>query len=149
MNKRLKYGIILVVAIQLMLIVAVLVLPPLARALPGELRIRLARIPVGAALLDYGTTPMLMALPAPANTDVNARITIPAIAVEMVTPTIEVTVTAVQSEPVSEIDSIKPTTAANSSQVTPTPTATTTPPPTHTPTPEPLPTQVGLLSGYV
>lgn len=91
MKKRLKYGIVLVVVRQLMLIAAVLVLPPLTRILPGVMRVRLARIPVGAALLDLGTTPMPTALPAPANVSINARITIPPLVVPALTPTISAT----------------------------------------------------------
>lgn len=139
MNKRVKYGIALVVAIQLALIVAALALPPLIRALPGEMRVRLARIPVGAALLNWRTTPMPMALPAPANASANAQITIPTLAVPTVTPTIRAT--ADQSEPSTQIEFTEP--AATTSFV-PTNTPTAAPSPAATPTPEPLPLQARI-----
>lgn len=139
MKKRLKYGILLVVAIPFMLIVSVLVLPSLTRMLPGEIRVRLARIPIGAALLDLGTTPMPTALPAPANVSINARITIPPLVVPALTPTIRAT--AVQSEPTVQIEATE--TAATTSLL-PTNTPTATPSPTLAPTPEPLPTQVRI-----
>ena len=139
MKKRLKYGILLVVAIPFMLIVAVLVLPPLTRMLPGETRVRLARIPVGAALLDLGTTPMPTALPAPANESINARITIPPLLAPTRTPTIRAT--AVQAEPTVHIETAE--TAATTSLL-PTNTPTAIPTPTLTPTQEPLPSQVRI-----
>lgn len=139
MNKRLKYGILVVVTISVLLVIAVLVLPSLTRMLPGEMRVRLARIPVGAALLDLGTTPMPTALPAPVNVSDNAQITIPTLVIPTVMPTIRAT--AVSAEPTAEIEQIETTAPTNP---VPTTTPTATPSPTFTPTPDPLPTQVRI-----
>lgn len=139
MKKRLKYGSMLVIAILLMLIAAVLLLPSLTRRLPGEMRVRLARFPVGAALLDLGTTPLPTALPAPANLSVTERIIIPPLVAATMSPTIRAT--AVQLEPTTQIEATE--TAATTS-LPPTNTPTTTPSPTATSTLEPLPTQVRI-----
>ncbi|MBE2225677.1 MAG: hypothetical protein IAF02_29345, partial [Anaerolineae bacterium] len=146
LNKKLKYGILLIFGLQMLLIIALLTLPSLAQTLPGEMRVRLVRIPMGAALLDLGTTPMPTALPAPAGAVGNARITIPTLVASAAAPTVETRETAVQPKPTTETSSARPATAAGVAQAAPTQAPTAAPPPTQTPTPEPLPAQA-LIEG--
>ncbi len=133
MSKRVKYAILLIVFIQLGLIVTLLALPPLVRALPGEYRVRIAKVRLGETLLDIGVTPLPTALPIPAGAAAKPQVTIPAVAAIAATPTQEPT--AVPAQP-----------SANDEDVTAVPTIipTATPLPTITPTAVPLPSQVRL-----
>ena len=65
MNKQLKNTILAIALVQIFMIIGLLVLPPIAQALPGEFRVRLARLPLGETLLDIGVSPLPTALPAP------------------------------------------------------------------------------------
>ena len=129
MSKRTKILILALVLAQIAVILFLLVVPPLARALPGEMRVRLARVPLGETLLDFGVTPLPTALPAPANVAVRTDIRIPTVAV----PTATVVPTAVSMQ-------------IADTAVTPIPTAqpTNTPIPTSTPTVVPLPRQARI-----
>lgn len=132
MKKRWKYLILLIAVSQVLLVLGLTVLPPVTQALPGEMRVRIAKVPLGATLLDIGTTPLPTALPIPKNAVAQTQIIIPTIA----PATIEPTTTAVSLEPTPEPHP----------DVTnePTTTPTTTPLPTSTPTPKPLPKQVRI-----
>ena len=131
MSKRVKYGVLFLVLAQIVFITGLFLLPRLVSALPGEYRVRLARVPVVDALLEIGMTPLPTALPAPANVAARPQITIPAlVATTMPTamPTTVPTKTSVLE------DTPKPTTRPTATAM---PTATLSP----TPTPEPLPRQ--------
>ncbi len=133
MNKRLKYTILSLVFLQLAVVIGLLALPPLARALPGEYRIRLARVPGVETLLEIGVTPLPTALPAPARLAAAPQITIPA-----VRATATAAPTAVPT---------KAATAAADSEAAPAATAappTAAPSPTTTPTAAPLPRQARI-----
>ena len=121
MSKRTKHIILAVVLVQIVAILFLLIAPPLVRALPGEIRVRLARIPLGETLLDIGVTPMPTALPAPANITARTQIAIPPMGVPTETAT-EIS-TAVSTQDVE---------------------TKATPSPTNTPTPTALPTAVPL-----
>ena len=134
MNKRWKYVILLIALVQIATVIALLALPLLTRTLPGELRVRLARIPLGEALLDFGTTPMPTTLPVPANAVTQVRVTIPVIATA--TASVEPITTAVPPQPT--------TTTGLDETAVPMQTPTATSKPTITPTPVPLPIQVRI-----
>lgn len=121
MSKRTKYIILAVALVQIAAILFLLIAPPLVRALPGEFRVRLARLPLGETLLDFGITPMPTALPAPANMVSRSQIVIPTAGL----PT--ETATAVPTE-------------AAVTATTPLPTLQ----PTNTPSPTPAPTAIPL-----
>ena len=106
------------------------------RALPGELRVRLAQVPLGDVLLDVGVTPMPTALPVPVNAVGQTRITIPALATAAIIPE----ETAVPTRPTVTADAEKTDALATSAAATP----TETPLPTSTPTAVPLPRQVRI-----
>ena len=127
MNRQRKYIILVVVTVLLTIMIGVLALPPLVRALPGEYRIRLARVPVVEALLEIGETPLPTALPAPSRPVGRPQIVVPVIQATS-------TATAVPFQaPESELD--KGVTAVP-------PTATLLP--TMTPTAVPLPRQARI-----
>lgn len=130
MSRRLKQGILLVVLVQLFLALGVLALPRLVQGLPGEQRVRLARVPVVEPLLRLGETPMPTALPAPQRNAANKPITIPVLA----TPT--ATASRRHAATVRSDDS------STSSRPAATPTATATA--TATATPKPLPRQARI-----
>ncbi len=132
MKKRWKYLILFIALSQLMMMLGLIILPPVVQALPGEMRVRIAKVPLGGALLDIGTTPMPTALPIPANAVAQARVEIPVVA----TPTTKPTETAVSASPPEkpEVDET----------IIPTNTPTETPVPTNTPTPVPLPSQARI-----
>jgi hypothetical protein len=130
MNKRFKYIILALVVVTLFGIAGFLIMPSFARALPGEIRVRLARLPVGERLLEIGVTPLPTVLPAPsgARAQTNSQASqIPTVAIASptaaTTPTEPVAVAAVEEAITATVD---PT-------VTPSPTATATA------TPFPLP----------
>jgi hypothetical protein len=129
MKKRWKYLILFIVLIQLAIVFVLTVLPPIVQALPGEMRVRIAQVPLGGTLLYVGTTPMPTALPVPANAVAQKRITIPTVSTATMEPI--ATETAVSTQPSQE--SLPAETAP------PTITPTATPLPTNTPTPVPLP----------
>jgi hypothetical protein len=137
MSKRLKHTILAVVFVQLAVVIGLLALPPLVRALPGEYRVRIAKVPLGDTLLDIGVTPLPTALPIPAGASTKPQITIPAIAAATTsptaTPTQEATAVPTQPAPAKENVTAEPT-------IIP----TTTPLPTITPTAVPLPVRVRL-----
>jgi len=107
--------------------------PRVVGALPGEFRVRLARIPLMEPILKMGTTPLPAALPAPSIAAEQLRVTIPA----LVSPTAPAT-----SEPITTQKSEWIVTAPESLEPTITP--TTKPSPTATPTPLPLPSQARI-----
>jgi hypothetical protein len=107
--------------------------PRVVGALPGEYRVRLARIPLVEPILEIGTTPLPTALPAPSIVATLPRITIPAVLPATATPTAEPTSTPELAEEV-----------VDTQEVTPTATSTATPSPTATPTPVPLPRQARI-----
>lgn len=135
MSKRVKFAILVIALVQFGLIFALLALPPLVRALPGEYRVRLAQVPLGERLLDIGVTPLPTALPVPAGAAAKPQVTIPAAAAIAAGATKEAT--AVPTKPAKD-NPAEPVTAVS----TPSPTAA--PPPTATPTAVPLPGKVRL-----
>ncbi|NKQ34837.1 MAG: hypothetical protein HF973_04385 [Chloroflexi bacterium] len=135
MSKRVKYVILLIVFVQLGLIVALLALPPLVRALPGEYRVRIARVPLGETLLDIGVTPLPTALPVPAGAVAQPQVTIPAVAAIAATPTEEPTAVPTQSPADNPDEAVT---------AVPTTVPTATPLPTVAPTAVPLPGKVRL-----
>ena len=136
LSKQWKYAILLVALAQIVIVIGLLALPPLVRALPGELRVRLAQVPLGDVLLDVGVTPMPTALPVPVNAVGQTRITIPALATAAIIPE----ETAVPTRPTVTADAEKTDALATSAAATP----TETPLPTSTPTAVPLPRQVRI-----
>lgn len=136
LSKQWKYAIFLVALTQIVIVIGLLALPPLVRALPGELRVRLAQVPLGEVLMDVGVTPMPTALPVPANAVSQSRITIPVLA----TGTIGSVETAVPTRPAATVDAEVAVTLELSASATP----TATPLPTSTPTAVPLPRQVRI-----
>ena len=132
MNKRWKTIILLIALAQIMIVLAWLALPSLVQSLPGEMRVRLARVSLGEILLDTGQTPLPTALPVPVNAVAQARITIPAIATATAPPELA----AVSTQPATE--------TASEQTAVPTPAPTVTPQPTHTATPVPLPRQARI-----
>ncbi|MFQ5433272.1 MAG: C39 family peptidase [Anaerolineae bacterium] len=128
MSKRTKTIILAVAFVQIAMILFLLVVPPLVRALPGAVRVRLARVPLGETLLDIGVTPLPTVLPAPANGVARSEIVIPTAGIPTATAT--------------EILTAVPTQVSNTA-VTPLPTTqpTNTPAPTASPTAVPLPRQ--------
>ena len=136
MDKRIKYTILAIALVQIFIIISLLVLPPIAQALPGEMRVRLARVPLGARLLDIGVTPMPTALPAPSGAVAQSQITIPTIIKTTPTPRLTPTVPGVRKK----VAPVKEKMAA----VEPTLMPTSTVMPTATPTPIPLPEQARI-----
>ena len=136
MNKYLKYTILAIALVQISMIIGLLALPPIAQALPGEIRVRLARVPLGEKLLDIGVTPLPTVLPAPSGAVAQSQITIPTIIAATPTPGITPTVPAARykAAPVKE----------KMASDEPTPVATPTTAPTFTPTPMPLPEQARI-----
>ena len=136
MDKRIKYAILAIALVQIFMIIGLLVLPPIAQALPGEIRVRLARIPLGERLLDIGVTPMPTALPVPSGAIARAQITIPTLTAATPTP---------GTTPTAPVARFKVATVKEiGSTVEPTPMATSTAAPTFTPTPMPLPEQARI-----
>ena len=132
MNNRVKYGLLLIVLMQLAIIALLFLAPRLVSALPGEYRVRLARVPIVERLLEVGVTPLPTALPAPAGTASRPEITIPNIPELTATPVVVPTNESVSA--IAESATVEPTLL-----LTPTPSPTETPLPT--PTPRPLPRQ--------
>jgi hypothetical protein len=130
MNRRFKHAILAVVVVQLLAIGGFLVAPSLARALPGEFRVRLARLPAGEKLLELGVTPLPTVLPAPAGAVAKANV--PTVEIPTV-PAATATIAATMATPTVE------TLAATGVAATPTIPATASPTPTATPSPTPVP----------
>lgn len=128
MSKRTKTLILTFVLVQIVAILFLLVVPPLVRALPGEVRVRLAQVPLGETILDFGVTPLPTALPAPANVLARSDVLIPTVGLPTETATAAITAVSTQ---------------VADTAVTPIPTTqpTNTPMPTATPTTVPLPRQ--------
>lgn len=144
MSKRAKYTIVAVVLVQIGLIVFLSVMPSLVQALPGELRVRLARVPLADRLLDIGVTPLPTALPAPEQVAGPPIITIPTFAPATATP-VEATATVAPTE-VSTVASTTAATAVLEAEATATATMmpTETAQPTATATAVPLPSQARI-----
>ncbi|HSG14717.1 MAG TPA: C39 family peptidase [Anaerolineae bacterium] len=133
MSKRAKYTIPLILLALVLFVGGFIAVPRVVGALPGEYRVRLARIPLVEPILEIGTTPLPTALPAPSIVATLPRITIPAVLPATATPTAEPTSTPELAEEV-----------VDTQEVTPTATSTATPSPTATPTPVPLPRQARI-----
>ncbi len=129
MSKPVKYGILLIVIVQLALVIGFLALRPLVRALPGEYRVRLAQVPVVDALLEFGVTPLPTALPAPSRLAERPQISIPTVQATVTASPTAVPTKAIESE-IDEAATAVPPTA--------------TPLPTMTPTAVPLPRQARI-----
>jgi hypothetical protein len=78
MSRRAKYIVSLIVLALIFLIGGFTAVPRVVGALPGEYRVRLARIPLMEPIIELGKTPLLTALPAPSVLSGQPRITIPA-----------------------------------------------------------------------
>lgn len=144
LDKKWKYTILLITLAQLALIFGALALPPIVRALPGEIRVRLAQLPLGEMLLDIGVTPMPTALPVPVNAVVQSRITIPELATATAAATATPDPTAVSTISAAAIEVEATAVLEDSVPTTPATTPTATPSPTNPPTPQPLPRQVRI-----
>jgi hypothetical protein len=131
MNKQIKFAILGIALVQILLTVGLLVLPSITRELPGEMRVRLARLPVGETLLEIGGTPMPSVLPAPSGAIERSQIAIPTIAAATPTPRTTPTVLAAKFKRV-QVDEIR-----EINEPTPVPTSTATPAATATPLPLP------------
>jgi hypothetical protein len=136
MDKRLKYAILAIALIQIFMILGLLAIPPVAQTLPGEIRVRLARLTLGEMLLDLGVTPMPTALRAPSGAIAQSKISIPSINILTPTPGVTATVPAASFKIAPAKESIR------SVQPTLVPTSTATP--TAMPTPVPLPGQAQI-----
>ena len=127
MNKYLKYAILAVALIQISMIIGLLALPPIAQTLPGEIRVRLVRLPFGERLLDMGLTPMATALPVPSGAVAQSQITLPIIITATPAPETTPTVPAARSKAVpaqEKMATFEPTplaTAAATATATPMP----------------------------
>jgi hypothetical protein len=118
---------------QLIIVTGLLVLPRVAQALPGEYRVRLARIPLVEPLLEIGVTPLPTALPAPSIVAEQPVITIPAIEPATATATAVPAATKESAEAGVALEKLAPATAP-----------TSTPLPSPTATPVPLPVQARI-----
>lgn len=135
MNRRLKYVILAIVVLQFFVVAGALIAPSLAQNLPGEMRVRLARLPVGDRLLKLGTTPLPAVLPAPegAVAQANARsIQIPTVVTATATINVAPVVTAVEAKDAAVTEAPTDVTA---DAPTPLPAPTVTVPPTIIPSP--------------
>jgi hypothetical protein len=132
MNQRLKTLLLILVSLVIVLLFGLFTLPRVARALPGEMRVRLAQVPLGETLLELGVTPMPTALPVPANAVAQSRLSIPTIVPATAEP-------KVTSEPAAVPVELEP----NQSAV-PTDIPTSTPTPTVSPTTIPPPQQARI-----
>ncbi|MGB3717439.1 MAG: hypothetical protein WA996_23695, partial [Candidatus Promineifilaceae bacterium] len=133
MSRHAKYVVLLIVLAVVFLVGGFTAVPRVVGALPGEHRVRLARIPLMERILELGTIPLSTALLAPSVVAEQLRVTIPA----LVSPTATAT-----SEPIATQKSERVVTAPDSLQPTITP--TTRPSPTATATPLPLPNQARI-----
>lgn len=120
MSKGTKHIILAVALVQIAAILFLLIAPPLVRALPGEVRVRLARIPLGEALLDIGVTPMPTALAVPANVVARSTIVIPTVGLPTTTAT---AVPTAVSTPDADTTVVPQPASATTSMPTPVPTA--------------------------
>ena len=132
MNDRVKGIIVLFILATIFLGGGFIGVPRVLGALPGEYRIRLARIPLMEQLLEIGTTPLPAALPAPSIVAGRQQVTIPALLPATATPTLEATGTRDLME-------------MSATDVSTIPTTTATPSPSPTATPIPLPTQSRIV----
>lgn len=137
-NRRRRIIILAVAVGQLILIIAFFTLPKLVQILPGEVRVRLAGVPLGETLLDLGATPLPTSLPVPENAVSQERVSIPIIATA--SPAFEV-----KSSPTENpLDEAVPTATLSSVPILPTEPLPSTPEPLPTETPVPLPKQIRL-----
>jgi len=140
MSKRTKRIILAVALVQVVLVIALLVLPQAVLAIPGRYRVALAeRYPVVSQITEdviARVAPVADALPAPLEISERAAITIPTLApTSLPPPTPTPTAAAAQADTL-----VQEATVVVESTPSPTPL------PTATPTPEPLPDDV-LLTG--
>lgn len=124
-SKRAKYTISLMLLALVLVVGGFVAVPRVVGALPGEYRVRLARIPLVEPILEIGTTPLPTALPVPSIVATMPRITIPALLPTTATPTAEPTSTPELAGEVIDTQEVTPT-------VTPSPTVT----PTRVPLPD-------------
>ena len=132
MKQHWKTLFLIFVSLVIVSLVGLFTLPRMAQALPGEMRVRLARVPLGETLLEFGETPMPTALPVPANAVAQSRLSIPTIIPATIEPTATNEPTATPFELESEQTAV------------PTDIPTSTPTPANTPTPIPLPQQARI-----
>ncbi len=143
MSGKIKWLIVAVALLQVAMMLALFALPRVVRALPGAYYVRLENHPLTAGVMQWITTPIPAALPAPAGAvsqaDPAQLPEIPGLPTSLPTATPTVVPTVTQT-PTTE-----PTSLA-----TPEPTAepSATPTLTPTPTPEPLPVS-HVLEGLV
>ena len=137
MRQRTKNIILTVAGIQILLVIALLVLPALVGAIPGRYRVALQeRSPFLSGIVEGmidQVAPMATALPVAAVSADEPQVDIQSLLV----------VTAVSSPTPTSKPTEAPTEAPDA-ESTPLPTNTPIPTPTNTPTPEPLPTSVVL-----
>ena len=79
MSRRAKFIVSLIVLALIFVIGGFTAVPRVVGVLPGEYRVRLARIPLMEPILEIGTTPLPTALPAPSVLSGQPDIIIPAI----------------------------------------------------------------------
>jgi hypothetical protein len=137
MNKRLKYIVLAIVTVQLCVIAGFLIMPSIVRALPGEMRVRLARLPAGERLLEIGVTPLPMVLPAPSGAIAQANQR--AMQILTVTPAAPPTAAATSTMSAPHAQAGAEEDAVVTAEVTITPLSTPPPTVTVSPTPIPLP----------
>jgi hypothetical protein len=154
MKKRTRNIILLIVGLQIIVIIGLMMLPSVARAIPGRYRVALQeRAPLLGNITEsvIDQVAPVAAIPTPAQTAGNAEaVDIAALIVTEPTATSASLSAGVATQPptavppeaeVSESELIEPTaTSASLSAGVP----TNTPEPTPSPTPEPLPTAVSL-----
>ncbi|MCZ7673147.1 MAG: hypothetical protein M5U34_41545 [Chloroflexi bacterium] len=148
MKKRTRNIILAVVGLQIVLIIGLMMLPSVARAIPGRYRVALQeRAPLLGSITEtvIDQVAPMAAIPTPSQTntervDINALIASQPTAVPTEPP--PPTATPVLSG--VEVAVSAPETGE--SEAIPTTPPTTTPMPTFTPTPEPLPTAVSWLA---
>lgn len=114
MRKRLKLIVLLIVLSLLLAIGAFAAVPRVVGGLPGEYRVRLARIPLMKPLLEIGITPLPTALPAPSIAAALPKITIPVLAPSSATPKSRETATEIPDLAGDATESALPTTAPTS-----------------------------------
>ena len=142
MKKRTRNIILAIVALQIVVIIGLMMLPKVARAIPGRYRVALQeRVPLLGNISEgvINQVAPMAAIPAPSQSvsagdtvDINALISTQSTAVPTDPPPPATTVpVASEAEAVAEVSE-------------PTPLPTTTAVPTPSPTPEPLPTAVTL-----
>ncbi|HET6444257.1 MAG TPA: C39 family peptidase [candidate division Zixibacteria bacterium] len=126
MSRHAKYIIPILLLSLILLIGGFIAVPRVVGALPGEYRLRLARIPLMEALIEAGVTPLPAALPAPSIVVRQPRVSIPTLASPTSTATSEPTATQVSEQTSASPESVE---LSMTPTVIPSPTATATPRP--------------------